>query len=136
MKNIKQLVSVLLTLLLLISSVFCMTASADNTKTADRLRYIPVEIVVQEKSVKVSGYFLNLNTDVTIKDLTDLDIAIYSGEDLLVDGSFGDVDVVLSPLGLDKWTLNFNGEHSLNKGTYSCDDSCYATFSCGFTTTK
>ena len=56
-------------------------------------------------------------------------------DELLLEGSFGDIDVVLEPLGLARWTLNFKGEHDLNNGTYSCSDFYYASFACSFSYT-
>ena len=60
---------------------------------------------------------------------------IYLDDELLLEGSFGDIDVVLEPLGLARWTLNFKGEHDLNNGTYSCSDFYYASFACSFSYT-
>ena len=132
MKNVKRILSVFLVLALLVSAGLCLNVHAETDDSADRLRYIPIQLVVSDNAVKVTGYFANLNEDITITELTDVEMHIYLDGELLLEGSFGDIDVVLEPLGLARWTLTFKGEHDLNNGTYSCSDFYYASFACSF----
>ena len=122
MKNVKRILSVFLVLVLLTSAVLCLNVHAETDDSADRLRYIPIELVVTDNAVKVTGYFANLNEDITVTELTDVEMYIYLDDELLLEGSFGDIDVA----------LNFKGEHDLNNGTYSCSDFYYASFACSF----
>ena len=135
MKNVKRILSVFLVLVLLTSAVLCLNVHAETDDSADRLRYIPIQLVVTDNAVKVTGYFANLNEDITVTELTDVEMYIYLDDELLLEGSFGTIVVVLEPLGLARWTLNFKGEHDLNNGTYSCSDFYYASFACSFSYT-
>lgn len=126
----KRLIALVLTLTLMVTALFCISASADM---GDLIRFIPTEIVVSTDKVEVKGYFVNLNEDVTVKNFTDFDMEVYLDGDLLVDGSFGDINqFTVKPLGVKYQSFTFNGSHDLNEGTYSCGDKFYAAFTCDY----
>ena len=126
----KRVAAILLVLTLMLTSLFCLTASAE---IGDLLRFLPTEIDVQENQVIVQGYFVNLNRNITVKDFTEFEIAVYLSGDLLVEGEFGDINAFsIGPMGTKFQSFTFQGPHELNEGTYTCDDSCYAIFACNF----
>lgn len=126
----KRVIAVVLTLTLMVTALFCTSASAD---ISDLIRFIPTEIVVSTNKVEVSGYFVNLNADVTVKDFTDFEIEVYQDGELLVEGSFGEINAFsIKPLSVQYQSFTFNGAHDLNEGTYSCGDTIYAAFTCNY----
>ena len=126
----KRVIAVVLTLTLMVTALFCTSASAD---ISDLIRFIPTEIVVSANKVEVSGYFVNLNADVTVKDFTDFEMEVYQDGELLVEGSFGEIDAFsIKPLSVQYQSFTFNGAHDLNEGTYSCGDAVYAVFTCNY----
>lgn len=126
----KRVIAVVLTLTLMVTALFCTSASAD---ISDLIRFIPTEIVVSTNKVEVSGYFVNLNADVTVKDFTDFEMEVYQDGELLVEGSFGEIDAFsIKPLSVQYQSFTFNGAHDLNEGTYSCGDAVYAVFTCNY----
>lgn len=126
----KRVIAVVLTLTLMVTALFCTSASAD---ISDLIRFIPTEIVVSTNKVEVSGYFVNLNADVTVKDFTDFEMEVYQDGELLVEGSFGEINAFsIRPLSVQYQSFSFNGAHDLNEGTYSCGDTIYAVFTCNY----
>ena len=126
----KRVIAVVLTLTLMVTALFCTSASAD---ISDLIRFIPTEIVVSTNKVEVSGYFVNLNADVTVKDFTDFEMEVYQDGELLVEGSFGEINAFsIMPLIVQYQSFTFNGAHDLNEGTYSCGDAVYAVFTCNY----
>ena len=128
----KRMIAAVLTLALMFTALFCTGANA-SPDMSDLLRFIPTEIIVSTDKVEVSGYFVNLNADVTVKDFTDFEIAVYQDGELLVEGSFGEIDAFsIKPLSVQYQSFTFNGAHDLNEGTYSCGDTIYAAFTCNY----
>lgn len=128
----KRLTAAVLTLALILTALFCTGASA-SPDMSDLLRFIPTEIIVSADKVEVNGYFVNLNEDVTVKNFTDFEMAVYQDGDLLVEGSFGEINAFsMKPLSVQYQSFAFNGAHDLNEGTYSCGDDIYAAFTCNY----
>ena len=128
----KRMIAAVLTLALMFTALFCTGANA-SPDMSDLLRFIPTEIIVSTDKVEVSGYFVNLNADVTVKDFTDFEIAVYQDGELLVEGSFGEIDAFsIKPLSVQYQSFTFDGAHDLNEGTYSCGDTVYAAFTCNY----
>ena len=128
----KRLLAVVLALTLMFTALFCTTAGA-SPDMSDLIRFIPTEIVVSTNKVEVSGYFVNLNGDVTVKDFTDFEMEVYQDGELLVEGSFGEIDAFsIKPLSVQYQSFTFDGAHELNEGTYSCGDTIYAAFTCNY----
>ena len=128
----KRLTAAVLTLALILTALFCTGASA-SPDMSDLLRFIPTEIIVSADKVEVNGYFVNLNEDVTVKNFTDFEIEVYQDGELLVEGSFGEIDAFsIKPLRVQYQSFTFNGAHDLNEGTYSCGDAVYAAFTCNY----
>lgn len=126
----KRIAAVLLVLTLMATSLFCLTA---NAEIGDLIRFLPTEIEVQEDKVVVEGYFVNLNQDITVKNFTDFEMAVYLSGDLLVEGEFGEInEFSIKSMGTKYQSFTFNGPHELNEGIYTCDDSFYVTFACSF----
>lgn len=128
----KRMIAAVLTLALMFTALFCTGANA-SPDMSDLLRFIPTEIIVSTDKVEVSGYFVNLNADVTVKDFTDFEIAVYQDGELLVEGNFGEIDAFsIKPLSVQYQSFTFDGAHELNEGTYSCGDTIYAAFTCNY----
>ena len=128
----KRMIAAVLTLALMFTALFCTGANA-SPDMSDLLRFIPTEIIVSTDKVEVSGYFVNLNADVTVKDFTDFEIAVYQDGELLVEGNFGEIDAFsIKPLSVQYQSFTFDGAHDLNEGTYSCGDTVYAAFTCNY----
>ena len=128
----KRMIAAVLTLALMFTALFCTGANA-SPDMSDLLRFIPTEIIVSTDKVEVSGYFVNLNADVTVKDFTDFEIAVYQDGELLVEGNFGEIDAFsIKPLSVQYQSFTFDGAHDLNEGTYSCGDTIYAAFTCNY----
>lgn len=128
----KRMIAAVLTLALMFTALFCTGANA-SPDMSDLLRFIPTEIIVSTDKVEVSGYFVNLNADVTVKDFTDFEIAVYQDGELLVEGNFGEIDAFsMKPLSVQYQSFTFDGAHELNEGTYSCGDTIYAAFTCNY----
>ena len=51
MKNVKRILSVFLVLVLLASAGLCLNVHAETDDSADRLRYIPIQLVVSDNAV-------------------------------------------------------------------------------------
>ena len=132
MKNtMKKLAS-----LLLLAALLCLSVSALAAPSAGNLlHFIPTTITVEAKSVLVEGYFVNLNKDCDIKNLTKVEMDVYKSGDLLISGDFGDINqFTVKSMGTKYQSFTFNGDHELNVGTYDCNDHYYVAFSCSFTT--
>ena len=128
----KRMIAAVLTLALMFTALFCTGANA-SPDMSDLLRFIPTEIIVSTDKVEVSGYFVNLNADVTVKDFTDFEIAVYQDGELLVEGNFGEIDAFsMKPLSVQYQSFTFDGAHELNEGTYRCGDTIYAAFTCNY----
>lgn len=128
----KRLIAVVLTVTLMVTALFCTSAGA-SPDMSDLIRFIPTEIIVSTDKVEVSGYFVNLNEDVTVKNFTDFEMAVYQDGDLLVEGSFGEIDAFsIKPLRVQYQSFTFDGAHDLNEGTYSCGDTVYVVFTCNY----
>ena len=126
----KRLIAVVL-VLVTITSLTIPTALCD---TGDRIRFIPTRIIVKSNSVKVEGYFVNLNTDKSVKNFREFKLYVYKDGDLLISGSFGTLQSFsVAALRTSYHTFTFNGSHNLRNGTYVCGDSYYCEFSCRFT---
>lgn len=128
----KRMIAAVLTLALMFTALFCTGANA-SPDMSDLLRFIPTEIIVSSDKVEVSGYFVNLNQDVTVKNFTDFEIMVYQDGELLVEGNFGEIDAFsIKPLSVQYQSFTFDGVHELNEGTYSCGDTVYAAFTCNY----
>ena len=128
----KRMIAAVLTLALMFTALFCTGANA-SPDMSDLLRFIPTEIIVSTDKVEVSGYFVNLNADVTVKDFTDFEMEVYQDGELLVEGSFGEINAFsIRPLSVQYQSFAFNGGHDLNEGPYSCGDTIYAAFTCNY----
>ena len=125
----RSLTAVLLCILLLLPAA----SLAEAPEIGDLIHFIPTVITVEEDSVSVEGYFINLNEDKVVSNFTDVEMAIYTEGELLIDGSFGAInEFSVQPLSAVYQVFNFNMEHSLNPGTYVCGDSEYAIVTCSF----
>lgn len=126
----KRMIAMILALILMVATLFCTSTRADMS---DLIRFIPTEIIVSANLVEVKGYFVNLNADVTVKNFTDFEIAVYQDGRLLVESSFGEIDPFsITPLGVQYQSFVFDGSHELMEGTYSCGDTIYAAFTCNY----
>ena len=98
------------------------------------IRFLPTLIIVSSDSIKVEGYFVNLNPDVEVKNFKEFKMNVYENNKLIAQGNFGTINqFTVSPLSLWKQSFTFNGKHSMKIGTYSCDEKYSCTFSCNFT---
>ena len=130
----KKILALLLLVLVLLGVSSIALAAPE---VGDLLRFVPTEISVITDSVTVKGYFINLNEDLDIKNLTKVDMDVYKAGELLISGDFGDINqFTVKSLGAKYQSFTFNGEHDLNVGEYVCDESFYTKFSCSFTTVK
>ena len=131
MKTIKKTVAVILCIVILSSSL-CMSAFADPPR-GNLIHFVPTTIVVDPYSIYVEGYFVNLNTDVTVCNFSDYYMECYQDGYLLVSGYFGTINSFeVYPLSGTFQSFTFTGSHNLNSGTYYCDDSIYCKFECNF----
>ncbi|MBR3016629.1 MAG: hypothetical protein IKH57_06065 [Clostridia bacterium] len=122
--------------LLLVFTCLCATSSALCARDAPigyYIRFIPTMITVGSETIKVEGYFVNLNSDVEVKNFKEFEMSVYENNKLVAQGDFGTINqFTVEPLGVWKQTFTFNGKHSMKIGTYSCDEKYSATFSCKF----
>ena len=113
-------------------------APKDPTKATlsygDLIRYIPISLDVTSTKVTVYGYFVNLNTNVSVGQFRNFDMDIYIDGDFLVGGTFGTIpNFSISPLSTYYQCFTFTGSfYNLNSGSYQCDDTIYCTFACNF----
>lgn len=94
---------------------------------AELIRFVPTKLVVTSQSVEVHGYFVNLNTDVSVGHFTEFEMDVYDDGDYLLGGSFGTIhDFMIRPLGLKAQIFEFSGgDHGLKHGTLACNDGDY-----------
>ena len=129
-KFTKPTICLLLCLLLTLTAGM---ACADSSR-ANLFRFVPTIITVETSSVKVEGYFLNLNSDCDIKSHKNFDMTVYKDGDVLTEGDFGTInDFTVKAMGVKYQSFTFNGAHSLNNGVYECNDHFYTSFGCDFT---
>lgn len=121
--------------LVVVMIVALMSCSANaETSVGDLLRFVPTKITVGTDSVQVDGYFVNMNSDCSVSDFKDFDLSVYMDGQLLVDGRFGTLSSFeVDAMGLYPASFTFKGDHSLNHGTYICDESFYCSFGARFT---
>lgn len=123
--------------LLLVVICLCSTSTALCARDAPigyYIRFIPTLITVGTDTVKVVGYFVNLNDDVAVKNFKEFKLSVYQNGKLISKGDFGTINqFTVEPLSVWKQTFTFNGKHGLKIGTYSCDEEYSCTFSCKFT---
>ncbi len=102
----------------------------------DLIHFIPTTIDVTSEYVKVTGYFINLNTEVSVRSFSDFEMDVYRNGSYLVGGRFGTInDFSVKPLGAKLQSFTFRGgDHGLTHGSYSCDDRCYCVVSMSFYT--
>ncbi len=99
-----------------------------SDEIANRIRYLPTQIMVTKENVVVDGYFVNLNPHTKVGSFNEASMAVYLGGELLIDADFGTLnDFAIEPLSLERQTFTFQGDYTetLNEGTYNCDDSFY-----------
>ncbi|MBR3109444.1 MAG: hypothetical protein IKH30_19990 [Clostridia bacterium] len=122
--------------LLLVIACVCATSTALCYRDAPigyYLRFVPTMITVGSSYVKVTGYFVNLNDDVEILNITKLKMNIYQNNKKILQGDFGTISQFsIPPLDMYKITLTFKGKNSLKVGTYACDENYSSKFSCSF----
>ena len=94
---------------------------------AELIRFVPTKLVVTSQSVEVHGYFVNLNTDVSVGHFTKFKIEVYDDGDYLLGGSFGTIhDFMIRPLGVKGQIFEFSGgDYGLKHGTLACNDGDY-----------
>ena len=128
----KKLFAVAATLCILLSGLICVSvASAD---TGDLIRFVPTEIEVTTNKIVVEGYFVNMNSDVSVKNFREVEMKVYQDGDLLVEGDFGTInEFTISPMRMKYQSFTFNGSHDLKNGSYTCNDRCYVVVNCSFT---
>ncbi len=91
----------------------------------DLIRFIPVVIDVTKSYVEVQGYFVNMNSNITISDFTNFEMDIYQGGDFIISGYFGKINSFsVYPLSAKYQSFTFTGDYTygLNTGSYTCDD--------------
>lgn len=100
------------------------------------IHFIPTTIDVTSENVKVSGYFINLNSDVSVGNFEDFEMDVYRNGSYLVGGSFGKIhEFMIRPFSVKAHSFTFTGgDHGLTHGSYSCDDRCYSVINCTFYT--
>ncbi|MBR5111703.1 MAG: hypothetical protein IK099_16100 [Clostridia bacterium] len=122
--------------LLLALACLCSVSTALCARDAPigyYIRFIPTTITVGSDTIKVVGYFVNLNTDVAVKNFKEFEMSVYENNKLVAKGDFGTINqFTVEPLGLWKQSFTFNGKHSMKTGTYACDEKYSCTFSCKF----
>ena len=132
--NARRIAALVLALLCLCASV---TALGDSPSRGDLLHFIPTVITVTANKVTVEGYFVNLNTDVSVSNFRDFEMSVYHGDELIIKGDFGKInDFTIRPLRAQYQSFTFTGSHNLRSGTTVCTDSYYCSFSCTFTSTS
>lgn len=128
----KKIVALILTL-----ACLCCASAALCERDAPigyYIRFIPTLIKVGSDTVKVEGYFVNLNNDVAVKNFKEFNLNVYQNGKLISKGDFGTINqFTVEPLGVWKQTFTFNGKHGLSIGTYACNEDYSCTFSCKFT---
>ena len=125
----RSLTAVLLCILLLLPAA----SLAEAPEIGDLIHFIPTVITVEEDSVSVEGYFINLNEDKVVSNFTNVEMAIYTEGEQLINGSFGAInEFSVQPLGAVYQIFNFNMDHDLKPGGYVCSDSEYAIVTCSF----
>ena len=127
----KKLVALVLVLACLcaVSPALC----ARDAPIGYYIRFIPTVITAGTDSLKVEGYFVNLNDDLEVKNFTEFNLSLYQNNKLIVKGNFGTINqFTVAPLGMKKQTFTFKGKHSMKVGTYACDEKYSCTFSCKF----
>ena len=131
----KKLFAVVLTLCIVLSGLMCVSvASAD---IGDLVRFVPTEIEVTTNKVVVEGYFVNMNSNVSVKNFRELEMMVYQDGDLLVEGNFGTInEFTISPMRMKYQSFTFNGSHDLKNGSYTCNDRTYAVVNCRFTSVE
>ena len=72
----KKLLAVTLSLCLMLSCL-TMAATALATERGDLIRFVPTKIVVSDNQVRVEGYFINMNTDASVKNFEDFNMSVY-----------------------------------------------------------
>ena len=128
----KRLIALGLTLVIL-----CSASVAFADTITDRVHFVATTIKVTSDSVKVEGYFVNLNISYYVKNFRNFTLRVYMDGDLLLTGDFGTLNhFYVSPLGTRSQSFTWNGRHGLKVGTYSCDDSVNCVWSGSFTQYK
>lgn len=129
----KKLLAVTLSLCLMLSCL-TMAATALASERGDLIRFVPTKIVVSDNQVRVEGYFINMNTDASVKNFEDFNMSVYLKDEELIEGDFGKInEFTIPPLGMKYQTFTFNGSHNLNNGDYTCTPSFYCLLDCTFT---
>ena len=127
----KRLVALLL-VLVFVCSAFPALAARD-APIGYYIRFLPTLITVGNDYIKLEGYFVNLNSDVAVKNFKEFEMSVYENNKLIAKGNFGTINqFTVEPLGMWKQTFTYNGKHSMKIGTYSCDEKYSCTFSCKF----
>lgn len=123
----------LILVMVMVASLTLCSANAESS-VGDLIRFVPTKLTVEYNKVKVDGYFVNLNSECSVSDFREFDMSVYMEGRLLVDGDFGTINSFeVKAMGIYPQSFTFNGSHSLNYGTYTCDDRVYCTFSARFT---
>lgn len=98
------------------------------------IRFLPTLITVSKDYVKVTGYFVNLNDDVEVKNFREFEMTLYQNGKQICKGNFGTINqFTVPPLDMYKQSFTFKGKfNNLKVGTFSCDESYSSAFSCKF----
>lgn len=133
-KHLKKLAAMALCCMLLVltcSTSVLAAASADS----NLLRYIPTEMTVTSSKVLVKGYFVNMNSKATISNLEEVSMLINDDDEgCLASGDFGILNrFTIKPQGMVYQEMEFSNSYGLKTGTYVCESSVYADFSCTYT---
>lgn len=126
----KRIAALFLVLVCLCSTC---TAFAENSRTAKLLHFIPTEVVVETNSVKVTGYFVNLNEDVEVLNFRDFKMTVYYNNKVIAEGTFGALpEFTIPALGMKKQTLKFKERRNIKTGSYTCEEDFRCDFACKF----
>lgn len=130
MKNARRMLAVALIVMITVCALAVPTFAEPSV--GQLLRYIPTTITITEDETILEGYIVNLNTEYTISDFTDMEMTVWQAGEELFGGVIGDVELEVAPLSATYFCISFDSNFDLNSGEYDCDDNVYVTFSAGF----
>lgn len=131
MNKLYKFFCVILTCVLLLT-ILPVTTLADDDAIGERIRFVPIQIVTEDRKSTVFGYFVNLNDTIQISSFTDFDMDLYYHSDLLLTGNLGNLNKIkVAPLGLTYQALTFDANEDFAP-VQDCFDAIYAPFGCEF----
>ncbi len=131
----KRTVAILIVLVSLLTSSVALGASYSP---GDLIKFIPTRLTVTNNSIKVEGYFVNMNSGMKVRNFYQYKMKLYHNGTLLASGDFGTLSKFTVPaMGVRSHSFIFNGRNSLKNGTIICDDNYYCVITkCRFTTVR